>query len=252
MIKFKGRSSIKQYMPKKPTNRGYKVWVRCDSITGYVYQFEIYTGKTDTGEVSTGLGGKLVMNLSQAVVGSGCHFTFDNFFTSYELMEKLYASNIFATGTVLTNGKDLPQVARRTTAMSKGESEWRTKNNTAYVCWRDTKDVHLLSTAFNPSTERSVQRTQKDRNAATVNCPETTIEYTKRMGGVDRLDERRGRYSVSRRSRRWWLRIFYLLVDCCVVDAHILDSSVHPDETITILEFRQQVFRGLVAGCRSR
>lgn len=112
MIKFKGRSSIKQYMPMKPTKRGYKVWVRCDSTTGYVYQFEIYTGKADTGEISTGLGGKVVLNLSQALVGSGCHLAFDNFFSSYELMEKLHASNIFATGTVRTNRNDLPQLAR--------------------------------------------------------------------------------------------------------------------------------------------
>ena len=84
-----------------------------------------------------------------------------------------------------------------------------------------------------------------------MNCPEAVLEYTKRMGGVDRLDERRGRYSVSRRSRRWWLRIFYFLVDCCVVDAHILYNSVHPGETITMLEFRQQVFRGLVADYRA-
>ena len=31
MIKFKGRSSLKQYLLLKPTNRGYKVWVRADS-----------------------------------------------------------------------------------------------------------------------------------------------------------------------------------------------------------------------------
>ena len=46
MIKFKGRSSIKQYQPMKPTKRGYKVWVLAESSTGYVYNFEIYTGKT--------------------------------------------------------------------------------------------------------------------------------------------------------------------------------------------------------------
>jgi len=95
-------------MPKKPIKRGYKVWARCDSITGYVYQFEIYTWKAGTGKISTGLSGKVVLNLSQAVVGSGCHLTVDNFFNSYELMEILYASNIFATGTVRTNRKDLP------------------------------------------------------------------------------------------------------------------------------------------------
>ena len=41
MIKFKGRSSIRQYMPMKPTNRGYKVWVRADQ-RGYMCQFPIY------------------------------------------------------------------------------------------------------------------------------------------------------------------------------------------------------------------
>ncbi|KAE9542300.1 hypothetical protein AGLY_003427 [Aphis glycines] len=46
MIAFKGRSSIKQYMPNKPTKRGYKVWTRAEAF-GYVCQFEIYTGKTN-------------------------------------------------------------------------------------------------------------------------------------------------------------------------------------------------------------
>ena len=54
------------------------MWARCDSSTGYVYQFEIYTGKADTGEISTGLGGTVVLNLSQAPVSNGCHLTFDN------------------------------------------------------------------------------------------------------------------------------------------------------------------------------
>lgn len=30
MIRFKGRSTLKQYMPNKPIKRGYKVWVRAD------------------------------------------------------------------------------------------------------------------------------------------------------------------------------------------------------------------------------
>ena len=46
MIKFKGRSSMKQYMPKKPIKRGFKVWVRGDAINGYVSELEVYAGKT--------------------------------------------------------------------------------------------------------------------------------------------------------------------------------------------------------------
>ena len=45
MIKFKGRSSLKQYLPKKPIKRGFKVWTLADSKNGYIYDFEIYKGK---------------------------------------------------------------------------------------------------------------------------------------------------------------------------------------------------------------
>ena len=45
MIKFQGRSSLKQYMPMKPTKRGIKVWVAADRTSGYILRFEVYTGK---------------------------------------------------------------------------------------------------------------------------------------------------------------------------------------------------------------
>ena len=44
MIPFKGRSSLKQYIPNKPIKRGIKVWVRVDAVNGYVCQFEVYVG----------------------------------------------------------------------------------------------------------------------------------------------------------------------------------------------------------------
>ncbi|XP_030751726.1 piggyBac transposable element-derived protein 4-like [Sitophilus oryzae] len=42
MTKFKGRSSLKQYLPLKPIKREIKIWQRCDSVSGYVYDFNIY------------------------------------------------------------------------------------------------------------------------------------------------------------------------------------------------------------------
>ena len=36
MIGFKAKSSIKQYMPMKPTKQGYTVWSLCDSHNGYL------------------------------------------------------------------------------------------------------------------------------------------------------------------------------------------------------------------------
>jgi hypothetical protein len=252
MIKFKGRSSIKQYMPMKPIKRGYKAWVRSDSRTGYLYQFDIYTGKADSGAITTGLGSSVVLKLCDAIKHCDCHVAFDNFFSSRELLEKLLEDGIYATATARCDRKDLPVLARQSTNLRKGEYEWRTKGKTSYIRWKDTKDVHILSTTFNPATTATVQRTQKDGSTLEVSCPEAVREYTKRMGGVDRLDERRGRYSISRRSRRWWLRIFYFVVDCAIVNAFVLFKSVHPELPITMLQFREQLFLQLVAGYSSR
>ena len=63
MIPYKGRSSMKQYLPKKPLKRGFKIWMRGDSINGYISELEVYTGKQGDG-VEVGLGRKVVEALS--------------------------------------------------------------------------------------------------------------------------------------------------------------------------------------------
>ena len=42
IIKFHGRSSIKQYKPKKPIKRGIKVWGLADSNNGYFYAIKVW------------------------------------------------------------------------------------------------------------------------------------------------------------------------------------------------------------------
>ena len=64
MVKYKGRSSIKQYMPKKPIKRGFKVWMIADSDSGYVTKFKVYEGKCGK-TVEKGLGGNVVITLTE-------------------------------------------------------------------------------------------------------------------------------------------------------------------------------------------
>ncbi len=89
MIKFKGRSSFKQYLPLKPIKRGYKVWCLCDPITGYLFNYQIYLGKEETSEKETPLGERVVFDLISGHNFKGKHLYFDNFFTSLRLLEKL-------------------------------------------------------------------------------------------------------------------------------------------------------------------
>ncbi|CAB4040995.1 Hypothetical predicted protein [Paramuricea clavata] len=45
LIKFNGRLSFKQYMPKKPNKFGIKIWMLADSETYFVPRFQVYLGK---------------------------------------------------------------------------------------------------------------------------------------------------------------------------------------------------------------
>ena len=71
MIKFQGRSSLKQYMPLKPVKHGIKVWVLADSSNGYFSKFEVYTGKGATAE--KGLGMRVVKALTSELKGQNHH-----------------------------------------------------------------------------------------------------------------------------------------------------------------------------------
>ncbi len=92
MIKFKGRTSLKQYMPKKPIKRGIKAWVRADGYNGYICDFSIYCGKA--GDLGLNLGTRVVTALSESIQHKYYHLYFDTFFTSIRLMETLLENGI--------------------------------------------------------------------------------------------------------------------------------------------------------------
>jgi hypothetical protein len=85
MTKFKGRASIKQYLPMKPVERGIKVWMRCDSLTGYTYDMNIYAGKEPNPGEGT-LGERVVKRLALTIQEKDVTLAFDRFFTSVYLM----------------------------------------------------------------------------------------------------------------------------------------------------------------------
>ena len=52
MIPFKGRSSLKQYIPNKPTKRGIKVWVMADAYVRSA--LKVYVGKQGGATITVG------------------------------------------------------------------------------------------------------------------------------------------------------------------------------------------------------
>ena len=106
MIKFQGRSSLKQYMPMKPIKRGIKVWVLGDSTNGYFSRFDVYTGRQENREV--GLGEHVVKKLTDDIKHKNHHVYFDNFFTSAKLLEDLERDGIYGCGTARKDRRGFP------------------------------------------------------------------------------------------------------------------------------------------------
>lgn len=107
MIKFQGRSSLKQYMPFKPIKRGIKVWVLADSENGYFNKFEVYTGKI-CDSVEKGHGARVVKSLTADLKHKSHHVFFDNFFNSVQLLDDLLADGIYACRTARKDRKGFP------------------------------------------------------------------------------------------------------------------------------------------------
>jgi len=221
MVKFKGRSALKQYLPLKPIKRGIKIWERCDGLTGYVYDLNIYAGK-ETEQLDGTLGERVVTKLCQSIQHPNVSLCFDRFFTSVNLMNNIQYA---AVGTCITNRKNLPTFSEKLCA--RGDMEMYSSNTGLLaVKWKDTKEVVVVSNCHKPEVGM-VERKNKDGSKTNVTCPVSVLFYNKHMGGVDLADQLAGLYDIDRKSNKWWKKVFYRLLLTSVVNSWILFQDIH-------------------------
>ena len=80
MIKFKGHISMKEYIKNRLIRWGFKFWLGCNTISGYIFEFDISTGQKDAPEL--GLGKKVVLDVTKNLHGIGISVFADNYFSS--------------------------------------------------------------------------------------------------------------------------------------------------------------------------
>ena len=195
MITFKGRSSMKQYVPLKPVKREFEVWAMADASNGYMYDFNVYTGATDGRE--TGLGEKVVFTLAESIKGRNHQLYFDIYFTSISLLTKLLSQQTYACGTIRTNRKHYPSdISTEAQKFKRGESTFHQCGNVVVTAWKDSKVVNVASTLASPDDITTVNRRQKDGTRVPFTCPRCIQLYNEHMGGIDEGDQFRGYYQV--------------------------------------------------------
>ena len=91
MVKGKGKNPFKRYLPMKLIKRGTKIWELACSCCGYLYDFQVYTGKSG-GNSERGLANRVVRDLVMQLCDKETVVYIDNFFISIPLLQELKES----------------------------------------------------------------------------------------------------------------------------------------------------------------
>lgn len=221
LMVFRGRCPFRQYIPSKPGRYGIKIWTLCDSKTTYVYNMQVYTGRSEGQTKEKNQGERVVMDLIRGLEKSGRNVTTDNFFTSLSLARKLKSMNLTLLGTIRKNKGELPNELVATKKREKFSSIFAFQDQETLVsyCPKKGKVVLLLST----------MHFQPEVSEATDKKPLMILDYNATKAGVDTMDQMVRNYTTKRKTRRWPMALFYNMVDVSALNAFIIWMHLKPD-----------------------
>ena len=121
--------------------------------------------------------------------------------------------------------------------MKRGDCEFLFSGNTMACKWMDNRSVLLLSSALEGMNDiLSVQRREKgSKTKSSVPCPKAVKLYNSGIGGVDVMDQRIATYHLDRKSSvRFYLRIFFDLMDILCVNSYLIYNMKHPNKLLLL------------------
>lgn len=217
---FRGRVRFRTYNKNKPDKYGIKLYIVCDSYTGYALNMEVYTGKTQDSSIVT-----LYGRLLSEYLGKGHVIYMDRFYSSPAVFDYLWQNNTQAVGTCVANRKQLPKTVIKT-KLETGEVTFMRRDHLLCLKWKDKRDVLSLSTVHKMGmSEVSV----KARGGPVKKFkPDVIIDYNKNKTGVDRNDQIIAYYPFKRKQIKWWKKLFFHLFMMSLANSFILYKESRP------------------------
>jgi len=261
-VAFKGRVAFRMYNPQKPTKWGLRVYVLADSDTGYVSVFEPYYGRETTESLvrpDLNFTSRIVIHLCQQLQSKtnavGYHLYTDRFYTGYQLALELLNMKIHTTGTIQRNRQGLPEEVKKKMKMQLHEVKaFVCDDKVMFLAWQDKRPVYMLTTYYDASTE-TVERRSKGSGSVQLQKPTTIIQYTAKMGAVDRADHLCTSYNFARKSVKWWRKLFFWMMEVASTNSFILFrlcQQMKNERPLTHLQYRKQLITALVGRVRNR
>ena len=156
-----------------------------------------------------------MLDLAEPLSGTFRELIMDYFFASYELGEKAFEKDLFITGTLRKNKKEVLKDFLPNKSRPVYSSVTAYNGKFQLVSYVPNKNKVVLFLSTNPEV-RGVDENSTEKETY------INLHYNKNMGAVDNLDEATKEFSVARKTTRWPLRLFYDLIDIAVYNSFVL------------------------------
>ncbi|XP_055388890.1 piggyBac transposable element-derived protein 4-like [Condylostylus longicornis] len=153
LLGFRGKCPFRQYMPSKPAKYGLKFWMLVCSKTYYVWRIQPYLGKPIGALTSErNQGQRVVLDLVDGLKGH--NVTIDNFFSSHELGQILFAKGLTMVGTMRKNKRSIPPKLLECRKLPLYTSTFAFTENTVLVSYVGRKNkCTILQSTFHDSND---------------------------------------------------------------------------------------------------
>ena len=200
VIPYYGKYSAKQYIKGKPFKFGYKIWF-VNSSQGYLLHYNLYAGRGNHNPM-LGLGESVVSDLVATLPKLHWKTTFDNLFTSLNLLHHLSEHCVVGIGTLRANRTDKFPITDANVIGKENRRSYNYRYEAASklvaVRWNDNSVVTLASNCRTVHPVGTGKRYSREHRK-TIEVPEASVVgyYNKHMGGVDRMDQNISYYRIS-------------------------------------------------------
>jgi hypothetical protein len=234
------------YNPKKPTGKfHFKIYACCCATSWLLLNFKIHCaakiearlrGVNSEQEIqsmkeATQYCSEIRKHVYEVVApfkSSRRVITTDNYYTSAQLLIGLRSFGLYGRGTIKNNSAHFPRCIRFDKKTDENTGDYRIavcrKYGMTASSWVDRNIVNIVSTADSSGVTKIYRQVKGVKEA--VPSPICVAAYNKNMQGVDRMDQLRNKYSLSKGHsfKKWHKKLAMACIDFARVNAFITRS----------------------------
>ncbi|GBM36035.1 hypothetical protein AVEN_274441-1 [Araneus ventricosus] len=130
--------------------------------------------------------------------------------------------------------------------MKRGDLDYQLSDQgISFFKWKDNRSAHFLLN-YHGNDTCNFRRRLKDGTKIDVTAPIVVKDYNGHMGGIDKADILHAIYDRDRKSKKWWHRLFFAMLEMAYINSYIAYVEVHR-EKMSSLEYKRCITKGLLA-----